>query len=76
MSMSDSTPDKEVTSRSETKPKPAKMADYLGMGTLIGFGAMFGMVIGIFLHNLVWGLIIGAALGTVAGAIVEAQRKQ
>jgi F0F1-type ATP synthase assembly protein I len=76
MSMSDSTPDKEVTSQSETKPKPAKMADYLGMGTLIGIGAGIGLIFGTMMGNLVWGLIIGAALGTVAGAIVEAQRKK
>jgi uncharacterized membrane protein len=74
--MSDSTPDKEVASQSEPKPAPAKMADYMGMGTLIGLGAALGLIFGTMMNNLVWGLIIGAALGTVIGAIVEAQRKK
>jgi uncharacterized membrane protein len=58
----------------DMQPPDPKPSDYVSMGTLIAFGAMFGMVLGTAMHNLVWGLIIGAALGTVAGAIYESQR--
>jgi len=49
---------------------------WLGMGALIGIGAGFGLVLGTLLQNTVLGMVSGAALGTVAGAIVETQRKK
>jgi len=45
-----------------------------GMGALIGIGAGFGLILGLFFENLALGLAIGAGLGAVAGAVVESQR--
>lgn len=47
-----------------------------GMGALIGIGAGFGMVLGIVIGEPVFGMIAGAAVGTVAGAIIETQRRR
>jgi len=60
-----------------TAPKPAaKSSEFLSMGMLIAFGAMFGMSFGVMLDNLMLGMLGGAAAGVVIGAIVEAQRKK
>jgi hypothetical protein len=56
--------------------KPAKPSEFLSMGMLIAFGAMFGMSFGVMLDNLMLGMLGGAAAGVVIGAIVEAQRKK
>jgi len=68
--------DQAETQPEEPSTPDREMSEYLGMGTLIGFGAMFGMVFGLMLGNMLWGMLVGAAAGTVIGAIVEAQRKK
>ena len=56
--------------RDEHKP-----ADFIGMGALIGIGASSGLIFGTMLHNLGLGLAAGTGLGTVAGAVLEANRR-
>lgn len=48
---------------------------FLGMGTLIGIGAGFGLVLGVLLENMVLFMLAGAAVGTVAGAVSETLRR-
>ncbi|MDO8847334.1 MAG: hypothetical protein Q7W51_02955 [Coriobacteriia bacterium] len=47
-----------------------------GMGALIGIGAGLGMTLGIILGDMILGMLCGAGVGTVAGAIVEGQRRR
>ena len=42
---------------------------------LIGIGAGIGLIFGVLLDNVALGLVAGAGLGTVAGAVLEANRK-
>lgn len=57
-------------------PDTDERSSVLGMGALIGVGAGLGLIFGTFLGNLGLGLAFGAGLGTVAGAVVESQRKK
>jgi len=59
-------------------PEPPRQtpAAFVGMGALIGIGAAIGLIFGLMLDNLVWGLIVGAAIGTVAGAVLETNRRR
>lgn len=52
------------------------ISDYIGMGTMIGFCAALGTLVGVILGNFIFWLIGSAAVGVVIGAIVEVQRKR
>ncbi len=56
--------------------KQRKLADYIGMGTVIGFCSAIGILLGAILGNLIIWLLGGAAIGVVIGAIVEMRRKK
>lgn len=53
-----------------------RIADYIGMGTVIGFCSAVGILLGAILGNLIIWLLCGAAIGVVIGAIVEMNRKK
>lgn len=49
--------------------KKRKMLDDWNVGTVIGFSAGVGIVIGVLLQNVVLWLCIGAAVGVILGAV-------
>lgn len=53
-----------------------KISDFLGMGTLIGFGAAIGVLLGAIMGNIWLWLSGGAAIGVVVGAIVETAKRK
>ena len=56
-----------------------RISDYVGMGTLIGFCAAIGILLGVITgspESFVFWLAGGAALGVVIGAIIETYRKR
>jgi|GEM_PF-1452316 len=51
------------------------LADYLSMGTMIGLGTALGLLVGMWMDNLILGMLMGSSAGVVIGAIVEQNRR-
>ena len=56
--------------------KKRKLSDFIGIGTIIGFCAAIGVLLGAILGDIWIWLSGGAAIGVVIGAVVEAAKRK
>ncbi len=60
---------KEPVDRGDIEKEP----EYIGTGLAIGAG--IGLIVGMFLDQLVYGLLIGTAIGLIIGSILDARER-
>jgi hypothetical protein len=59
----------------DTPPRAAGLGIWGSLGIWIALGAAFGVVVGVFLDNLVLGVALGPCVGVVAWAVFIAPRR-